>query len=208
MTDHTAVGVRVALNTSFHAARAQLKILARGGTLPRASEVAYGEGIAGLAELADPAAGLTRLADVCLEDLTETDDCAHIALQWEAIAADGKPFTVLLADLMLIPARDQITALSVTGTYWPPLGRAGAGLGQAMVRRCATAVISSFLDSVACELVHPAGMAGLFSPGGGEDDADCDDIGRRYSRKPPSRNCARATGRPRCDGVYRPCRPG
>ena len=125
MTDHTAVGVRVALNTSFHAARAQLKILARGGTLPRASEVAYGEGI-GLAELADPAAGLTRLADVCLEDLTETDDCAHIALQCEAIAADGKLFTVLLADLMLIPAGDQITALSVTGTYWPALQQKAA----------------------------------------------------------------------------------
>jgi hypothetical protein len=163
VTDHTAVGVRVALNTGFHAARARLKILARGGTLPRACEVAYGEGIAGLAELADPAAGLTRLADVCLEDLSETDDCAHIVLQWEAIAADGRLFTALLADLMLIPAGDQVTALSVTGAYWPPPGRAGAGLCQAMVRRCATAVIGSFLDSVACELVHPAGVAGLLA---------------------------------------------
>jgi hypothetical protein len=90
VTDHTAVGVRVALNTGFHAARARLKILARGGTLLRASEVAYGEGIAGLAELAGPAVGLTRLVGVCLEDLTGTDDCAHIALQWEAIGADGR----------------------------------------------------------------------------------------------------------------------
>jgi hypothetical protein len=163
MTDHTAVGVRVALNTGFHAARARLRILVTGGTLPRASEVAYGEGIAGLAELAGPAAGLTRLAGVCLEDLTETDDCAHIALQWEAIAADGKLFTALLADLMLIPAGDQITAVSVTGTYWPPPGRAGAGLGQAIGRRCAMAVIGSFLDSVACELIHPAGIAGLLA---------------------------------------------
>jgi len=71
MTDQTAVGVRVALNTGFHAARARLRILAKGGTLPRASEVAYGEGITGLAELAGPAADLTRLARVCLEDLTE-----------------------------------------------------------------------------------------------------------------------------------------
>jgi len=95
-----------------------------------------------LAELADPAAGLTRLADVCLEDLTETDDRAHIAPQWEAIAADGKPFTALLAGR---------------------LGGAGAGLGQAIVRRCATAIVGSFLDPVACELVHPAGMAGLLA---------------------------------------------
>jgi hypothetical protein len=159
VTDHTAVGVRVAINTGFHAARARLKILARGGMLPRASEVAYGEGITGLVELAGPAAGLARLADVFLEDLTETDDCAHIALQWEAIGADGKLFTALLADLMLVPAGDQITALSLAGAYWPPPGRADAGLGQAIMRRCATAVIGSFLDSVACELVHPAGTA-------------------------------------------------
>ena len=159
-TDHIAVGVRAALNTGFPAARARLKILVQGGMLPRACEVAYGEGIGGLVEFAGPAAGLTRLAGVCLEDLTETDGCAHIALQWEAIAADGKLFTALLADLMLIPAGDQVTVLSVAGAYWPPPGRAGAGLGQAVVRCCATAVIGSFLDSVACELVHPAGAAG------------------------------------------------
>jgi hypothetical protein len=50
VTDHTAVGVRVALNTGFHAARARLRILVKGPTLPRASEMAYGEGIAGLDE--------------------------------------------------------------------------------------------------------------------------------------------------------------
>ena len=160
MTDHTVVGDRVALNVGFRAARTRLRILAKGGTLPRASEVAYGEGITALVELAGPAAGLTRLAGVCLEDLTETADCAHIALQWEAIAADGKLFTALLADLMLVPAGDQIAALSLAGAYWPPPGRAGAGLSQAIERCCATAVIGSFLDSVACEIVHPAGTAG------------------------------------------------
>jgi hypothetical protein len=163
VADHAAVGVRVALNIGFHAARDRLRILANGRMLPRASEVAYGEGTTGLVELAGPAAGLTRLADIDLEDLTETDDCAHIALQWDAIAADGKLFTALLADLMLIPAGDQITALSLTGTYWPPPGRASAGLGQAIVRCCATAVIGRFLDSVACELVHPAGTARLLA---------------------------------------------
>jgi hypothetical protein len=160
VTDHTVVGVRVLLNVGFRAARTRLRTLARGGMLPRASEVAYGEGITGLVELAGPAAGLTRLADVCLEDLTETDDCAHIALQWDAIAVDGKLFTALLADLKLIPAGDQVTALSLTGTYWAPPVRAGAGLGQEIVRCCATAIIGGFLYTVACELVHPAGTAG------------------------------------------------
>ena len=164
MTDHIVVGDRVALNVGFHAARTRLRSLAKGGTLPRASEVAYGEGITALMELAGPAAGLTRLVGVCLEDLTETADCAHIALQWEAIAADGKLFTALLADLMLVPAGDQVTALSLAGAYWPPPGRAGAGLGQAIARCCATAAIGSFLDSVACEIAHPAGTAGPSGP--------------------------------------------
>jgi hypothetical protein len=49
--------------------------------LPGVSEEAYGEGITGLVQLAGPAAGLTRLAGVGLENLAETDHCAHIALQ-------------------------------------------------------------------------------------------------------------------------------
>jgi hypothetical protein len=127
VTGHTVVGDRVVLNVGFHAARTRLRILAEGGMLLRASEVAYGEGITAVVKLAGAAAGLTRLADVCLEDLTQTDDCAHIALQWDAIGTDGELFTTLLADLMLVPAGDQITALSLTGAYWPPPGRAGAG---------------------------------------------------------------------------------
>jgi hypothetical protein len=160
VTDHTVVGDRVALDVGFLAARTRLRMLAEGGMLLRASEVAYGEGITALVELAGPAAGLTRLADVCLEDLTGTDDCAHIALRWEAIAADGKLFTALVADLMLVSAGDQVTALCLAGAYRPPPRSAGARLGQAIERCCATAVIGSFLDSVARELVHPAGTAG------------------------------------------------
>jgi hypothetical protein len=160
VTGHTVVGDRVVLNVGFRAARTRLRILTVGGMLLRASEVAYGEGIIAVVELAGPAAGLTRLADVCTEDLTQTGDCAHIALQWDAIGADGELFTTLLADLMLVPAGDQITALSLRGAYWPPPGRAGAGPGQVIARCCATAVIGSFLDSVACGLGRPAGTAG------------------------------------------------
>jgi hypothetical protein len=69
-------------------------------------------------------------------------------------------FTALLADLMLVPAGDQTTALSLTGAYWPPPERARAGLDKVIARCCATTVIGSFLDSVACELDHPAGTTG------------------------------------------------
>ena len=157
--DHTVVGARVLLDAGFPAARTRLRSLAAGEMLPRAAEAAYGQGTTSLVELAGPAAGLTRLADVRLADLTETEDCAHIALQWDAIAADGTLFTALLADLIVSPAGDQIAALSLTGSCWPPAERAAAGPAQATVRCCAAAAIGSFLESVAYELAHPASTA-------------------------------------------------
>ena len=183
MTDQIVLGDRIMLDASFGAARARLHILARVGMLLRASEAAYGEAITGLVQAAGPAAGLTRLAGICLEDLAETEDCAHIALQWEAIAADGTLFIALDAALLLVPARDagtstsgdyylsldagadapvggQVTALTLAGTYRPQPGPAGAGLDPAIVHRCATAAVGSFLDRVARALVHPAGTAG------------------------------------------------
>jgi hypothetical protein len=155
--DQIVVGDRVLFDAGFRAASTRLEILARDGMLLRASEVAYGEGIAILVKAAGPAAGLTRLAEARLEDQPGTDDCAHIVLQWEAIAADGKLFTALDADLMLVPAGDQITALALAGAYQPQPGQAGAGLDRAIVRECARAAIRTFLAQVACALAHPAG---------------------------------------------------
>ena len=159
MTDHLVVGDRVLLDTSFGAARDRLEILAGDGMLQRAADVAYGEGITGLVKAAGPAAGLTRLAFVRPNDLAETDHCTHIAIQWEAIAADGKLFTALDGDLMLVPAGDRNSALALAGAYRPQPGPAGAGLDRAIVRECAMTAIHSFLAQVSCALVHPAGTA-------------------------------------------------
>ena len=159
--DQIVVGDRVLLDAGFRAARARLEILAGDEMLSWACEVAYGECITGLVKLAGPAAGLTRLARVRLGDLARSENCVHIPFQWEAIAADGKLFTALDADLMLVPARDQSTALALAGAYRPQPGRAGAGLDREIVRRCATAAIGSFLALVACALAHPADSGGL-----------------------------------------------
>lgn len=140
--------------------RARLGMLAWDGMLLCASEAAYGEGITGLVKAAGPVAGLTRLAGVRLEGLTEMYDCAHITLQWEAIAADGKLFTALDGDLMLVPAGDQLSALALAGAYRPQPGQGGAELDRVIVRECVTTAIRSFLARVACGLVHPAGTGG------------------------------------------------
>jgi hypothetical protein len=155
--DQIVVGDRVLFDGSFRAARTRLEILARDGILLRASEVAYSEGTTVLVKAAGPEAGLTRLAETRLEDQAGTEDCAHIVLQWEAIGADGKLFTALDADLMLVPAGDQITALALAGAFRPQPGQAGAGLDRKVVRECAAATIRAFLAQVACALAHPAG---------------------------------------------------
>jgi hypothetical protein len=103
VTDHCVAGDRVLLDTSFRAARDRLKTLARDGMLQRASDVAYGEGITGLVKAAGPAAGLTRLALVRPNELAGTDHCTHLAIQWEAIAADGKLFTGLMEPAAVMP---------------------------------------------------------------------------------------------------------
>ena len=164
MSDHILVGDCVLLDVSLRAAQARLRTLASDGVLLLASEVAYGEGIAGMAGTAGAAAGLSRLAEICAEDLTDTDDVARIALQWEAIAADGKLFAALDANLMLIRVGDQITAMALAGAYRQQPGQAGTELDQATVRRCATATMRSFLARMACALIHPAGSA---DPAGG-----------------------------------------
>ena len=159
MSDHIVIGDRVLLDASFCDAQARLEMLVNDGTLPWASEMAYGEGITSLVTAVGPTAGLTRLARAHLDDLAETPDCAHIPLQWEAIAADGKLFTALDADLMLVPAGDQIAALALAGAYRPQPGQTGAGLDRTIVRECAATAIRSFLTRVACALTHPAGTA-------------------------------------------------
>ena len=164
VTGQIAVGARVLLDAGFPAARSRLAFLASDGMLLTAAEVAYGMGISGLVRVAGPAAGLTRLAEVRLGHLTGTDDCAHLALQWEAIAADGKLFSALAADLMLVPARDRRTALALAGGYRLQPGPTGAELDPAIVRQCAAATIRGFLDRVASAVAHPAGTAGTRRP--------------------------------------------
>ena len=160
VADHVFAGHRVVLAVSFGTGRARLGLLARDGcccgpaTRPTATESSA------WAQAAGPAAGLSRLAAVGLADLADTDHCARMALRWEALAADGKVFPALEADVMLTPAGEQITLLAVAGTYRRPSGWAGAELDQAIVRRCAAATIRGFMARIACALVRPAGATG------------------------------------------------
>jgi hypothetical protein len=160
VADHVFARHHVVLDVSFGTGRARLGILARDGVLLRTCHAAYGEGIAGLAQEAGPAAVLPRLAAVRLASMADTDHCARLVLCWQALAADGQAFPALDADLTLTPAGEQIMLLAVAGTYRLQPGRTGAGLDQAVLHRCAVTTIRSFMARIACALVHPSGATG------------------------------------------------
>jgi hypothetical protein len=151
------IGDHVLLNVGFAAARARLGNLADGGVLLGASEHAYGETIAGLAEAAGSVPGASQLAGVLPADITETDGMAQLALHWEATTGDGGLFPALDADLTLTPAGDQTTVFALTGVFRPPPGLADAGLDREIVCWFAAAALRVFLTRLAAALVHPAG---------------------------------------------------
>jgi hypothetical protein len=142
----------------FDAARCRLGRLAGDGVLLGAAEYAYGAGITGLAETAGPAAGMSRLAGVRAEDITEANGGARLWLRWEAIGPDGAVYPALDAAVTLTPAGEAATLLALAGVYRLP-GQAEAGLDPAIVRCFAAVAARSFIARLACALMHPAGAA-------------------------------------------------
>lgn len=121
-----------------------------------ASDHAYGEGIAGLARIGPlgPAPGLSRLAEIRLQDLAAQAGRAGLALRWEVRGTGGRLFPVLDADLTLAPAGENAASLRLDGTYRPPLGSLGAGLDRLLLHRVAEATIHNFLERVAAALTQ------------------------------------------------------
>jgi hypothetical protein len=158
MSGNAFVGDHLLLGISLDVATARLERLARDGALLGASEYAYGEGIACLAEEAGLAAGLSWLADVRPGGLVETRDYARLPLRWVAIGPDGTAFPALDSDLTLSRAGETTTVLTLAGVCRLP-GQAAAGLDPASVRCFAAVTIRSFIARLACIFVHPAGSA-------------------------------------------------
>jgi len=133
------VADKVLVSVGFDDAKARLGSLARGDGLAGASEAAYSGGMTGLVWPGTPEstpAGL-RLAKVRSHDLVDSEDCAGLALRWEAIAPGGGLFPALDADIKLTktgarprrPARRR-AARAVTGRRWAarePAGRQSRG---------------------------------------------------------------------------------
>ena len=151
------VAAEVLLDLSFPAAAARLANLARGGSLARASEGAYGDGLIGLVRVGPlgEVPGMSKLVEVHVLDVVTRGESAVLALRWQATGPGGRLFPALDADIWLTPAGEHSARLSLAGVYRPPLGALGAGLDRAVFHRVADATVRSLLARVADVLARP-----------------------------------------------------
>jgi len=87
------VAAEMGLKLSFPAAAARLANLARGGSLTRASERAYGDGLTGLVWVGPLGAvpGVSQLVQVHVRDVVTRGEGAVLALRWQAAGPGGRP---------------------------------------------------------------------------------------------------------------------
>jgi len=163
------VGSEVVVDVSFGVACGRVATLAHTGWLGSASGAAYREWGTGLARVGplDSVPTMSRLVEVRFRDLVTHGESAVLALRWEAVGPGGGLFPVLDADITLTPLAESATALSLAGSYRPPLGKVGAVLDRVVLRRVAVATIRGFVERVGDAVVNPA-VAAVWAEENGE----------------------------------------
>lgn len=155
------IGAETRLTVGFGHAQAKLADLIRGGLLGRASGGVYDEWRTALAREGPwgtapwgTALGMSRLARVQFRDTAAHGDLAIWPLRWEVTGPQGALVPVLDADIKLTPAGADASLLAVSAVCRPPHSGLAAGLDQAIVRRCATAMIQAFTHHIAAAVTH------------------------------------------------------
>jgi len=152
------IGAEIRLDLDFDAVQATLVNLVRGGLLRRASDSAYDEWQACLAQIGPwvTALDVCRLVQVLVRDMVTHADCATWTMRWEVTGPGGPLFPALDADIKLTPAGADATKLAVRAAYRPPLGSLGVGLDRAIMHQAAELMIQSFTIHIQMAIMHPA----------------------------------------------------
>jgi len=152
------IGAEIRLDLDFDAVQATLVNLVRGGLLRRASDSAYDEWQACLAQIGPwvTALDVSRLVQVLVRDMVTHADCATWTMRWEVTGPGGPLFPALDADIKLTPAGADATKLAVRAAYRPPLGSLGVGLDRAIMHQAAELMIQSFTIHIQMAIMHPA----------------------------------------------------
>lgn len=156
------VSAKRVLDVSVGVAQLRLASLAQGGWLNGASEAAYQDGIDHLARVGPfgDLPGASRLVRVQFVDPVYRDGAMTLGVRWEATGVTGGLFPVLDANIRLSVQGDQDSRVTLTASYRPPLGAAGAGLDRLLLHKVATATIRTFLAHVTSALEGTREAAG------------------------------------------------
>jgi len=154
-------------------AQARLANMVHGGSLLKAAQATYGEGITGMLRVGplNSAPVLSRLVEVNFRELVRHEQSAVLTLRWKAIGPGGGLFPVLDADITLTAVDEASTQMRLDGAYRPPLGAAGASLDRAILHRIAAATMRSFIGQLADRIAEPDLAAEASGPA--EEQAAC-----------------------------------
>ena len=146
------------VDAAFGAAQARLVRVLDAGGLTGPSQVAYAGGLTRLIRVGPfgDTPGVSKLVQVCSLSPVQHGRTMAVPLRWEATGPVGGLFPVLDADLILAADGEDRTRVALAGCYRPPMGRLGADLDRAVLRRVATATIRTLLRSVADAVATPA----------------------------------------------------
>src|SRR5215831_1280206 len=154
------VGDEIMLDVAYSDARSGLMRLTHGGWLSDVSGEAYAEGVAGLVRVGPfgEVAGASKLVRVLLLEPVERDGSLTLSLRWEATGVMGRLFPVLDANIVLVPAGENTSQLTLAGAYRPPFAAVGQGLDRVLLHRAASATARSLLGRIA-DTIAPARVA-------------------------------------------------
>lgn len=160
LTSGVFVREELTLDVGIVAASVRLRSLVNDGSLHSASEGAYDNGLVTLMRVGPfgDLPGVSKLVRVRFMDLVINEDCAMLALRWEATGPGGRLFPALDADIRLEDVGGQQTRLILTGAYRPPLAAVGAGLDRAILGRVASATMRSLVGRLAAA-IDPSGAS-------------------------------------------------
>jgi hypothetical protein len=151
------VADEVLLDLRYAAARERLARLVEDGGLLAKSQAAYTNGGVGLERVGTTR--LSKLVTVQTSELASASESNGVAIRWQAAGPGGGLFPVLDADVILTPADDRHTLLTLTGVYRPPLGGIGARLDRVVLHRLAAATIRNFIGRLAEDISDANGPA-------------------------------------------------
>jgi hypothetical protein len=154
------VNEQTELALPFGVTSLRLANMINSGSLAGASQAAYQNGLEALLQVGPmgDTIATTKLVRVRFLRPVYYGDVLRVGMRWEATGAAASLFPILDADISVSSSGEQ-SALTIAGTYRPPLGKLGAALDKAVLSRIAVATIRRLLQQLADALLEPADVA-------------------------------------------------